>query len=86
MEDIKSNNHQTAFLSAGKLYLIDHPMEKSDINSLTASKVPKLCDLIQLEVGAAHFLALKKSIIPGIKDFSTDELIDWVGSVGFPEC
>lgn len=61
-------------------------MEKADINSLSASKVPKLCDLIQLEVGAAHFLALKKSIIPGIKDFDTEELIEWMATAGFPEC
>ena len=61
-------------------------MDKTNIDNLAASKVPKLHDLVQLEVGAAHFLALKKSVIPSITEFSTEELVEWVGQAGFPEC
>jgi hypothetical protein len=52
--------------------LIDHAHEKYDINALKAFKTNKICDITELEVGAGHFLALKRSIIPGIVDYTSD--------------
>jgi len=71
--DLKSHNAQTAVVSqvAGELFLIDHA-QKYDINALKAFKANKICDITELEVGAGHFLALKKTIIPGIADYTSD--------------
>ena len=69
--DIKSINKQTALLTTnGALLLIDHknspflPHEFSirDIN---------IRNIVQLESSLGHFLALKKKIRPGLKDWTT---------------
>ena len=69
--DIKSTTKQTALLTAnGALLLIDHknvpflPHEFSirDIN---------IRNIVQLESSFGHFLALKKKIRPGIRDWTT---------------
>ena len=44
VHEIRSILNQTAFVSAGELYLIDHP-QNTDIGYLKAVKVPKLCDI-----------------------------------------
>ena len=68
--DIKSTTKQTALLTAtGALLLIDHknnfvPQEFSirDIN---------IRNIVQLESSLGHFLALKKKIRPGLRDWTT---------------
>lgn len=88
IKDFKSHNAQTAVITdkAGELLLIDHANEKYDINALKAVKANKICDIIELEVGAGHFLALKRSVIPGIADYTSEQLTEWIVQVGFPEC
>lgn len=70
----------------GELYLIDHAIGKFDITKLKAVKQNKLCDITELKVGAMHFLALKKTVLPAIIDYTPEMLVEWVEKAGFPEC
>lgn len=42
--------------------------------------------IVQLEASLGHFLALKKSLRPGIKDWDSRRLEEWMGLVGFGYC
>ena len=43
-------------------------------------------NIVQLESSLGHFLALKKKIRPGIRDWDTKMLQKWMGSIGFEDC
>ena len=85
ISEIKSIMNQTVFVSAGELYLIDHPAN-ADIGYLKAVKSPKICEITMLVAGASHFLALKTQTRPAIRDWTCEQLIEWLPKAGFPEC
>ena len=64
MSHIKSTSNQTAVIAnQGNLFLIEHD-QKRDIMHLKAVIFNKVKDLIKLEAGPNHFLAVKQTIRP----------------------
>ena len=43
-------------------------------------------NIVQLESSLGHFLALKKKIRPGIRDWDTKMIQVWISQVGFEAC
>lgn len=85
---IKSHNAQTAFITEdkGELYMVDHAHEKYNIDALKAYKANKITNLVDLDSGSGHFLALKVVTKPSLRDFTNEQLIEWFAEVKFSEC
>ena len=69
--DIKSTTKQTALLTAtGALLLIDHKNTLFLPHELSIRDI-NMRNIVQLESSMGHFLALKKKIRPGLRDWTT---------------
>ena len=66
--------------------MIDHNVQNLNIDMLRAVKVNKLQDIIKLEAGASHFLALKQKVRPPLIEWTVEMLIEWLPTAGFGEC
>ena len=72
---------QTTFVDRGQLFIIDHP-RNCDINSLKAAKQNKMNDVIMLEAGAAHFLALRQIVKPSFENWTVQMVAEWIPTIG----
>lgn len=66
--------------------MIEHLSASYNIDQLKVSKVPKITDLTKLEAGGAFFLALKQKIRPAIKEWSMEQLSEFIAETAFFEC
>jgi len=53
---------------------------------LKANKQNKIKDIVKLEAGANHFLALREKTRPALCDWTVDMVVEWLPQIGFGEC
>lgn len=46
----------------------------------------KIRDITLLEAGATHFLALKQRIRPPLREWTVEQVIEWLPEAGFEAC
>lgn len=53
---------------------------------MKATKQNKIRDIVKLEAGANHFLALKEKTRTSLGDWTVDMVVEWMHEAGFGAC